>query len=604
MNRSTLSISGSAFSSRSASAPSLFLALKVGNLTSVSSAPGYRLDAAFDNIGGLKLRAPVKAAGVVVGRVEKIKLDPQDLPGPRDDAHRPGLPVLEGHDRLDPDVGPARRGVCRARCRRRHADARRRRAHREDAVGGGAREADRPVHVRQGRVGYDGAVANDAPKAPPKPSAQTVPRLWVGPNERRERRAAISRAAALLSCIACWQAARPRRRAIDPFEPLNRAMYEVHEVVDGNIVKPIAEAYVDYAPQLIQHRHQQLLRQHRRPLLGINDVLQGKPDKAGNDIGRVMINTGFGLGGLIDIASDAGIPSGQRGLRPDLRVLGIPAGTVPVHSAVRAHDGARWHRAGDPRLRRRRPATSPTCRCATSSTASATSTCAPRRCRRSRLVDQAALDRYTFIRSAYLQRRQLPVSTTASRRPTEGRRRMTITQSPSKHPSSARRDACAGRRSDRGWRAAARPRDPPRWRRKRPTRWSSACRRTCSQIIKSDPQGPGGRPGAHPRRDRDQARAALRLRPHDGAGDGRDWRAATPEQQKQLVDEFKTLLVRTYSSARSTSTATRRSTTSRCAMNPAATDVTVRTEVIRPASRRCRSTTAWARRRTAGRRTT
>ena len=54
-----------------------FLSLKVGNLTSVSSAPGYHLDAAFDNIGGLKLRAPVKAADVVVGRVEGIKLDPQ-----------------------------------------------------------------------------------------------------------------------------------------------------------------------------------------------------------------------------------------------------------------------------------------------------------------------------------------------------------------------------------------------------------------------------------------------------------------------------------------------------------------------------------------------
>ena len=55
----------------------LFLALKVGNLTSVASTPGYRLQAAFDNIGGLKLRAPVKAAGVVVGRVEQIRLDPQ-----------------------------------------------------------------------------------------------------------------------------------------------------------------------------------------------------------------------------------------------------------------------------------------------------------------------------------------------------------------------------------------------------------------------------------------------------------------------------------------------------------------------------------------------
>ena len=54
-----------------------FLSLKVGNLTSVSNAPGYHLDASFDNIGGLKQRAPVKAAGVLVGRVERIRLDPQ-----------------------------------------------------------------------------------------------------------------------------------------------------------------------------------------------------------------------------------------------------------------------------------------------------------------------------------------------------------------------------------------------------------------------------------------------------------------------------------------------------------------------------------------------
>jgi phospholipid/cholesterol/gamma-HCH transport system substrate-binding protein len=54
----------------------LFLALKVGNLINFATAPGYRLEARFDNIGGLKPRAPVKAAGVVVGRVETIKLDP------------------------------------------------------------------------------------------------------------------------------------------------------------------------------------------------------------------------------------------------------------------------------------------------------------------------------------------------------------------------------------------------------------------------------------------------------------------------------------------------------------------------------------------------
>ena len=54
----------------------LFLALKVGNLVSFGASPGYYLDAKFDNIGGLKLRAPVKAAGIVVGRVDNVRLDP------------------------------------------------------------------------------------------------------------------------------------------------------------------------------------------------------------------------------------------------------------------------------------------------------------------------------------------------------------------------------------------------------------------------------------------------------------------------------------------------------------------------------------------------
>jgi phospholipid/cholesterol/gamma-HCH transport system substrate-binding protein len=55
----------------------LFLALKVGNLVTFGNTPGYRLEAAFENIGGLKLRAPVKAAGVVVGRVDRIRFDPK-----------------------------------------------------------------------------------------------------------------------------------------------------------------------------------------------------------------------------------------------------------------------------------------------------------------------------------------------------------------------------------------------------------------------------------------------------------------------------------------------------------------------------------------------
>jgi phospholipid/cholesterol/gamma-HCH transport system substrate-binding protein len=53
----------------------LFLALKVGNLASFSSSQSYQVQAKFANIGGLKVRAPVKSAGVVVGRIADIRFD-------------------------------------------------------------------------------------------------------------------------------------------------------------------------------------------------------------------------------------------------------------------------------------------------------------------------------------------------------------------------------------------------------------------------------------------------------------------------------------------------------------------------------------------------
>ncbi len=55
----------------------VFLALRAGNLSSFSFAPTYQVQAHFDNLGGLKVRAPVKSSGVVVGRVSSVKFDNQ-----------------------------------------------------------------------------------------------------------------------------------------------------------------------------------------------------------------------------------------------------------------------------------------------------------------------------------------------------------------------------------------------------------------------------------------------------------------------------------------------------------------------------------------------
>jgi phospholipid/cholesterol/gamma-HCH transport system substrate-binding protein len=59
----------------------LFLALRAANLASFSTEPTYVLNARFDNIGGLKVRAPVRSAGVTVGRVTSITLDPKTYQG-------------------------------------------------------------------------------------------------------------------------------------------------------------------------------------------------------------------------------------------------------------------------------------------------------------------------------------------------------------------------------------------------------------------------------------------------------------------------------------------------------------------------------------------
>ena len=76
MNRATIDVWVGVFVA-AGFAGLLFLALKVGNLASFSTSQTYQVQAKFANIGGLKIRAPVKSAGVVVGRVSEVRFDPE-----------------------------------------------------------------------------------------------------------------------------------------------------------------------------------------------------------------------------------------------------------------------------------------------------------------------------------------------------------------------------------------------------------------------------------------------------------------------------------------------------------------------------------------------
>jgi phospholipid-binding lipoprotein MlaA len=134
-------------------------------------------------------------------------------------------------------------------------------------------------------------------------------------------------------------------------------------------------------------------------------MLQNKPDKAGNDLGRVITNTGFGLLGLIDVASDAGIPKGNEDFGQTFGYWGIPQGPylfIPVFGPTTVRDGTGVVI---------RAYASPIGYIEDVSTRNILWTLGFIDARASALqaeslVEQAALDRYTFIRRAYLQRRQ------------------------------------------------------------------------------------------------------------------------------------------------------------------------------------------------------
>ena len=246
----------------------VFLALKVGNLDVAGDAsPSYHLDANFDNIGGLKLRAPVKAAGVIVGRVESIRLDPKTYEAVVDAAHRQRLPVLEGHHRLDPHLRAAGRGLHRPRGRRRPAMLADGAAHRQDAVGGRAREAHRPVPLRQGL---------ERPTRPPN-----------------EKTSCARRRARLLSAAAVRLRAPPAGALDDPFEAVQpRDVRDQRAARSSTSPSRSREAYVDDRAELHPHRPSRNYVNNIDDLFSvINGAAAGQVDKIGNDMGRVMINT-------------------------------------------------------------------------------------------------------------------------------------------------------------------------------------------------------------------------------------------------------------------------------------------------------------------------
>ena len=114
--------------------------------------------------------------------------------------------------------------------------------------------------------------------------------------------------------------------ANDPFEEINREVWTFNEGVDNRIARPVAELYDGVVPIPIQSSITNFFSNLDEIDNSINQILQGKPIAAANDLGRFVINTSFGILGFFDVASIMGFKEHDEDFGQTLGVWGIPSG--------------------------------------------------------------------------------------------------------------------------------------------------------------------------------------------------------------------------------------------------------------------------------------
>jgi len=196
----------------------------------------------------------------------------------------------------------------------------------------------------------------------------------------------------------------------DPYERYNRAVYRFNDAVDRAILKPVATGYQKVMPQPVDDSVTNFFSNLDDVVVTLNDLLQGKPKQAASDLSRLVWNSTVGIAGLFDVASHFGLAKhnedfgqtlGKWGLGPgpylvlpflgpstlrDTAALPVDWVSDPIYYYYPEDKNGYWKIKTLYYVDKRADLL-----------------------RASRLVEQAALDEYVFIREAYLQRRQSQV---------------------------------------------------------------------------------------------------------------------------------------------------------------------------------------------------
>lgn len=193
--------------------------------------------------------------------------------------------------------------------------------------------------------------------------------------------------------------------AQDPFERFNRAMFTFNDALDRAALKPAATVYKDTLPNFMQIGVNNFFGNLSDAWSGVNNLLQGKGHAGMTDITRFAFNSTFGVLGILDIASEAGLQKHNEDFGQTLGVWGIPSGPylmLPLLGPSTLRDTVAlpadlwadpWHYKEPVAARSAGVALRAIDQRAILLDASD-------------LLEEAALDRYAFIRDGYLQRRE------------------------------------------------------------------------------------------------------------------------------------------------------------------------------------------------------
>jgi phospholipid-binding lipoprotein MlaA len=239
---------------------------------------------------------------------------------------------------------------------------------------------------------------------------------YQGPSTRQTGAHVPRRAASLwmLYALLSGCATGPNASPNDPLEPFNRVVFSANDKIDQYVAVPLAKGYEKVTPTPVRTAVTNFFGNLGDVGNAVNNLLQGKGEDAVNSLMRVAVNTTFGIVGLIDIATPAGLRRRSQDFGLTLGTWHIPSGpylVLPLFGPSSFRDGAGL--AVDFQLN---PVTYAKPAVRNSLFGLNFVNTRTNLLGATELLQQAALDKYTFVRDGYLQRRQYLLESESSPR--------------------------------------------------------------------------------------------------------------------------------------------------------------------------------------------